>query len=197
MRLGHLGLFSSGKRRMIAEVPERGIASHYGWIVTRSNPTFRFLSWRLAMPASKHKRHTRREILSRYATITDWRPSLTVLVRKVRGTLPERETLHSVGFSGTLEEPLNGVSELSGTIFAAPNVSLTNTVQPSIGSIISLRPAISLVVSFSFDEFSWLLTLVAGNQLAACYFACEAPLRGQALVHSLSFDKSLTPADQR
>lgn len=197
MRLAHPDLYRFGKRRMIAEVPERGIASHYGWIVTRSNPAFRFLSWRIAMPTSKHKRHPRREILSRYATITDWRPSLTVLVRKVRGTVPERETLHSVGFIGTLEEPLNGVSELSGTIFAAPNVALTNAVEPSIGSIISLRPAISLVVSFSFEEFSWLLTLVAGSQLAACYFACEKPVRGHALVLSLSFDKTLTPLDQR
>lgn len=149
------------------------------------------------MPASKHKRSNRREILSRYATITDWRPSLTVLVRTVRGTLPERETLHNIGFSGTLEDPLKGVTELSGTIFAAPNVSIANAVEPAIGSIISLRPAISLVVSFSFEEFSWLAALIAGNQLAACHFSCSEPFRGSARVHSLSLYKTLPPADER
>lgn len=149
------------------------------------------------MPTSKHKRSTRREVLFRYAVIDDWRPSLTVLTRKQRGLPPEREVLHNIKFIGTLEEPLRGVSDLEGTIFPATEVSTGNPAEPCIGSIISMRPTISLVVFFSFDEFSWLLTLVAGNQLAACHFSCNAPVRGYAPVFSLSFDKTLPPPEER
>ncbi len=149
------------------------------------------------MPTSKHKRSTRREVQSRYATITDWNPSLTVLTRKQRGLPPEREVLHRIKFIGTLEEPLKGVTDLVGTIYPASDVSTGKAAEPCIGSIISMRPAILLAVTFTFDEFSWLLTLAAGNQLAACHFACNEPVRGYAPVFSLSFDKALPPEDER
>lgn len=149
------------------------------------------------MLTSKQKRSRHREVLSRYATITEWRPSLTVLTNKPRGLPHERLVLHHINFFGTLEEPLKGVSELAGHIYPGTDVSIGNARIPCIGSIISMRPAVSLVATFTFDEFSWLLTLAAGNQLAACYFSCNEPIRGYAPVFSLSFDKDVPPLDER
>lgn len=139
----------------------------------------------------------RKELLARYVTITDWRTSLSVRADKRRGELPERKTLHCVEFRGQLEEPVNGVSELTGMIFPNEDVSFSPVVEPSIGSIIQLRPAMIVVVTFTPQEFSWLLTLVAGRQLGACHMSFSQPVRGKAFVHSLSFDNELPPADER
>lgn len=139
----------------------------------------------------------RKEPLARYVTITNWRTSLSVRVDKRRGQLPARDTLHCVEFRGRLEEPVNGVSELTGMIFPNDDVSMSTVVEPNIGTIIQLRPAMMVVVTFTPQEFSWLLTLVAGNQLGAGHMSFSQPVRGKAFVHSLSFDNALPPEDER
>lgn len=145
----------------------------------------------------KSKTRVRKELLSRYVTITEWRSSLSARVDKQRGRLPDRQTLHCVEFRGRFEEPVKDVSELSGMIFPNDDVSIPTAVEPNIGVIIALRPAVMAVVRFTPEEFSWLLTLVAGNQLAACHLSFSEPVRGKAFVYSLSFDKALPPADER
>lgn len=145
----------------------------------------------------KPKRHGPKQHLARYATITEWRTSLSVRVDRLRGALPARATLHCVEFRGRLEEPVKDVSELSGMIFPNDDVSMSSAVEPNIGVILAIKPAVHAVVNFTPQEFSWLLTLVAGNQLGACHLSFGEPVRGKAFIYSLSFDKELPPADER
>lgn len=148
------------------------------------------------MPKTR-KAHRQQEILNRYLTIDQWSPSLSVRVDKPRGLPPERQTLHSLDFRGTLEEPLKGITAVHGNIFPAEDVSIANAEKPCVAVIISMREKIDVVAHVSREEFSWLLTMVAGNLVGAAYMAFNAPLRGHALVISLSFFGKLPEAGER
>lgn len=135
--------------------------------------------------------------MSRYLTIDQWRPSFSVGVDKPRGLPPERRTLHSLDFTGTLEEPLKGLAAVRGTIFPAKDVAISNADKPCVAVIISIREKIDVVVHVSDEEFTWLLTMVAGKLVRAAYMAFNAPMRGHALVISLSFFGALPPENER
>lgn len=148
------------------------------------------------MPKTRKTRE-RQEILNRYLTIKQWSPSFSVRVDKPRGLPPERRTLHSLDFTGALEEPLKGLTAVRGTIFPAKDVAVSNAEKPCVAAIISMRETIDVVAHVSQEEFSWLLTMVAGKLLGAAYIAFNTPLRGHALVISLSFFGALLPEDER
>ena len=122
---------------------------------------------------------------------------MSVGVDKPRGLPPERRTLHSLDFTGTLEEPFKGLTAVRGTIFPAKDVSIANAEKPCVAMIISMREKIDVVAHVSQEEFSWLLTMVAGNLVGAAYMAFNAPLRGHALVVSLSFFGKLPETGER
>lgn len=96
-----------------------------------------------------------------------------------------------------LEEPLKGLTGVRGTIFPAKDVSIANAEKPCVAVIISMREKIDVVAHVSQEEFSWLLTMVAAKLLGAAYMAFYAPLRGHALVISLSFFGTLPPDSER
>lgn len=120
---------------------------------------------------------------------------MSVRVDKPRGLPPERRTLHSLDFTGRLEEPLKGLIAVRGTIFPVKDVSIANAEKPCVAVIISMREKVDVVAHVSQEEFAWLLTMVAGKLLGAAYMAFNTPLRGHALVLSLSFFGTL-PNDE-
>jgi len=146
----------------------------------------------------KRKNTSRKETMSRYIKIDEWDFSISVRVRKERGCCPTREPMNWLRFSGLLEEPVKGVTPVIGSIFPEADVSLRGSESdPCVGSIISIRKTVDVVLIVSFQEYSWLLTLASGGQLGACYLHFSQPMRGRALVYSFSFDKELPPIDDR
>lgn len=139
----------------------------------------------------------RRQTTSRYVTILEWSPSLFIRVEKPRGGYWMRDSLYCLGFRGILEEPIKGISELAGSIFPSADVSLNDHSDPCVGSIISIRDVVQVVLTVSEQEFAWLLTLTAGGLLGACHLHFSEPLRGQARIYSFSFDKVLPPPEER
>lgn len=136
--------------------------------------------------------------MSRYIRIDEWDFSISVLVRKERGSCPIREPMNCLRFIGFLEEPVKGVSPVIGIIFPEANVSLRGSESdPCIGSIISIRETVDVVLTVSFQEFSWLLTLASGGRLGVCYLHFSQPMRGSARVYSFSFDTKLPPPEDR
>ena len=91
--------------------------------------------------------------------------------------------MNCLRFMGFLEEPVKGVSPVIGIIFPDADVSLRETVD--------------VVLTVSFQEFSWLLTLASGGGLGACYLHFSQPMRGSARVYSFSFDTKLPPLEDR
>ena len=148
------------------------------------------------MPKTR-KTRGQQEILNRYLTIDQWNPSFSVGVDKPRGLPPERRTQHSLDFIGTLVEPLKGLTAVRGTIFPAKDVAVSNAEKPCVAVIISMREKIDVVAHVSHEEFLWLLTMVGGKLLGAAYMTFNTPLRGHALVISLSFFGALPPEDGR
>ena len=146
----------------------------------------------------KRKNTSRKETMSRYIRIDEWDFSISVRVRKDRGSYPTRDPMNCLRFSGLLEEPVKGVTPVIGSIFPEADVSLLGSESdPCVGSIISIRKTVDVVLTVSFQEYSWLLTLASGGQLGACYLHFSQPMRGSARVYSFSFDKELPPLEDR
>lgn len=144
-----------------------------------------------------NRSRARKSSLGRYARITEWLPSLSVRIDKSRGRLPERVSSHCIQFKAQLEEPVKGLTLIDGMIFPDEVDRYPSVVDPSIGSITFMRDCIQLGVTLTPQEYAWLLTMVAGNLLGACYLSFSQPGRGRAIVYSITFDKDLPPSDER
>lgn len=130
-------------------------------------------------------------------TIDRWTASLYFSVDKPRGLSPERRTLQCIEFFGTLDEPIKGITRVHGSLFPAEKVTVGQNVEPSVGSIISLREQVDIAAHLTNQEFTWLLTLATGNTLGGAHMAFHKPSYGHALIVSLSFHSELPPADER
>lgn len=143
------------------------------------------------------KRIARRhiEVQGRYASIDEWSPMLSIGINKPRGSSPFRWPLISLDFKGRLLEPIRGVTDLSGAIFPSNDVEFRPDVEPAVGSIISIRETVQVVATLTEQEFSWLVCMASGNLLGVCYISFTTPIRGRALVRSISFQRNLPPPD--
>jgi len=146
---------------------------------------------------TRNRSRARETTLGRYARITEWLPSLSVRIDMKRGCPPGRATLHSLQFMAQLEEPVKGLTLIDGLIFPDEVDRYPPDAVPCVGTLTSRRDCIQLVVTLTPQEFSWLLNMVAGNLLGACYFSFSEPRRGKAFMHSIAFEKDLPPADER
>lgn len=146
----------------------------------------------------KKKRSRARETtLGRYARITEWFPYFSVRIDRKRGLPPGRATLHSLHFKAQLEESVKGLTLIDGLIFPDEIDRYPSDAVPCVGTLTSMRDSIQIVVTLTPQEFSWLLTMAAGNLLGACYLSFDPPKRGKAFVLSIAFEKDLPPADER
>ena len=146
----------------------------------------------------KQKNTRRKETMSRYIRIDEWDFSISVRVQKNRGSCPTREPMNWLRFSGLLEEPVKGVTPVIGIIFPEADVSLRGSESdPCVGSIMSIRKTVDVVLIVSFQVYSWLLTLASGGQLGSCYLHFSQPMRGSARIYSFSFDTRLPPLEDR
>lgn len=146
----------------------------------------------------KRKSTRRKETMSRHIRINEWDFSISVRVRKERGSYPTREPMNCLRFHGLLEEPVKGVTPVIGIIFPDADVSLRGIESdPCVGSIISIRETVDVVLTVSFQEYSWLITLASGGQLGVCHLHFSQPMRGSARVYSFSFDTKLPPLEDR
>jgi hypothetical protein len=145
----------------------------------------------------KRRSLSRETTLSRYARITAWRPSLSIRIDQKRGCPAERATCHCLQFLAQLEEPVKELTLIDGMIFVEGSDYYPPDVVRCVGSITAMRDCIQLGVTLKPQEYSWLLTMVAGNLLGACYLSFSPPKRGKAFIQSISFDKDLPPPDER
>ena len=96
-----------------------------------------------------------------------------------------------------LEEPVKGLTLIDGLIFPDEIDNYPPDAVPCVGTLTSMRKYIQLVITLKPQEFSWLLTMAAGNLLGTCYLSFNEPKRGKAFVNSIAFEKDLPPADER
>jgi hypothetical protein len=141
------------------------------------------------------KQRKKAEILSRYLTVTDWRASVSVRVDRQRGLPPERGGLNWLEFDGELTEALKGVVSAKVSLHPTSDLSLGERAPLSIGSIIQIKPQVSVVVPLSEAEFDRIWTLALTNQIKSCFLAFHEPFRGYAGVVSFSVDNTL-PEDE-
>lgn len=128
----------------------------------------------------------KRDITSRYGTVTSWDTSVFIYVDK-RGGQTERRTLISLGLKGDLLKPVRNITGFELNAFPDKEPKLGNAEIPSVGSIIATRPLVSAVVNLSEQEFQVVLALATSGQLASVRLSFQEPRYGSALIVSCSF----------
>lgn len=137
------------------------------------------------------KQPKKTEILSRCLTITGWRASVSMRVDRQRGLPPERSVLNWLELDGELTEALKGVVSAKVSLHPTSDLSLGERAPLSIGSIIQIKPQVTVVVPLSETEFDLVWTLASTNQIKSCHLAFHEPFRGHAGVVSFSVDSTL------
>lgn len=133
------------------------------------------------------------EILVRHLTIDRCSVAFHFSVDERRSLPPERRTLECIEFFATLNEPIKGLKQVRGSIFPEEKVTIGQNVEPSVGSILSLRQYVDIATHVSCREFGWLITLAVGNGLNGAHMAFHKPSYGRALIKSLSFYSQSQP----
>lgn len=136
---------------------------------------------------SREHRGERHELLSRIVEITSSTASMSIRAEHRRGEEPEIDSGPWLELRGTLEEPVKGVQEVLFSLYAKDEPRIGKARPASIGSIIGLKPLMSVVLSWSHREFDRIWTLALSGELTFSYLCFTKPRYGKALVVSASF----------
>lgn len=103
-----------------------------------------------------------------------------------RGTEPDVEAGPWLELVGVLEEPVKDVSNVRISLFPREPVVIGPLRPAAIGSILSLKPEVSVVISWSEREFDRLWTLALAGHLAFAHVVFTTPRYGRARVVTAS-----------
>ncbi|MHB0916665.1 MAG: hypothetical protein ACYC1G_02725 [Thiobacillus sp.] len=90
-----------------------------------------------------------------------------------------------------MTEDLKGVVSAKVSLHPTSDLSLGEGMPLSLGSIIQVKPQVTVVVPLSEAEFDRVWTLASTNQIKSCYLAFHEPFRGYAGVVSFSVNSTL------
>ena len=136
--------------------------------------------------AVRHKKRKKRDILSRFGTVTSWDLSVFVYSEK-RSATAERQALISLVLKGTLVEPVRNTTAFGLTVFPCADPELGNAEIPSVGSIIAMKPVLNAVVQLAYEEFQVVMALATAGRLVSVRLSFQEPRYGSALIASCSF----------
>ena len=135
----------------------------------------------------KRRTGSRPELLSRNATLTSFSARVGIQAEHGRGEEPRIETRPWLELRGRLEEPVNDVTDVLISMFPEDKVQVGAARPASVGSVIGLKPEMSVVLTWAHRDFDRLWTLALSGRLGFAYLCFTKPHYGRALVVSASF----------
>ena len=138
------------------------------------------------MPRTRRKPH-RHELLSRTATITSYSARVHIRVDHRRGDAPGIEAGPWLELRGTLEQPVKGVEDVLFSLCPKDNPQIGPARPAGIGSVIGLKPEMSVVIPWSHRDFDRLWALALSGKLRFADLLFTKPHYGKARVVGASF----------
>lgn len=115
------------------------------------------------------------------------RAEKAVAVGSQWGVEPDLENHPWLELRGTLSEPIRDARDVVFSTYPKDKVEVRTARPAAVGSIIRLRPYVSVVVAYPPLEFDRLWALALGGHAKHAYLSCTEPHYQRALVTSLSF----------
>jgi hypothetical protein len=125
------------------------------------------------------------ELLLRTATLSSACASVSVGASERTGEPPRIGGHHWLIFRGTLDEPVNKVSDVRFTIHGEEHPEPGPARPASVGAVVHMRPHMTVVVRVPAAEFDRLWT--AASLIRHAHFLFTKPHYGMALVTSVMF----------
>jgi hypothetical protein len=129
----------------------------------------------------------RNEIMSRSVDIASFRASVGLHVDEPRSQDPLIEARPWLELRGTMDEAVRNVREIVFSLYPEENVTAGTARPAAVGSIIQVRPELSIVVRFPHRDFDRVWCLAITGQLKYAYLSFTKPHYSKGLVTSLSF----------
>jgi hypothetical protein len=134
----------------------------------------------------KRRKSRRPEMLSRNVSITSFRSSVSLRAVERRGEEPEIESQPWLELRGTIAEPLRDTRDVEIHLYPREQLVVGTARPASVGSIIQIRPRLSVVATFTHAGFDRVWALALGGQLKYAYIYFTEPHYSRALVVNLS-----------
>ena len=139
------------------------------------------------MPRKRRKRREP-EIWSREVTVLSYRAHISLrAVHDRKNDEPYIESGPWLELRGTTTEPVRDVVDVSLSLHAEDKPQIGPARPAAIGAIISLKPAISAVLTWPQQDFVRLWIFALAGQLKYAWLAFTKPRYTTALVISASF----------
>jgi hypothetical protein len=132
--------------------------------------------------ARKRRAH---EMLSRVVAISSVSARIGVGVDDPRDE--EHATSAWLELRGHLEEPFRGVADVLISMYPQDKVHVGTPRPASVGSLIGLKPEMSVVLPWLHRDFDWLWALAVSGQIGFAHITFTKPHYGRALVVNASF----------
>ena len=88
---------------------------------------------------------------------------------------------------GTLDEPVRDVRDVAFSLYPDAQVVIGTARPAAVGSIIHVRPCVSVVLKLPFADFDRLWSLTLAGQCKHAHISLTEPRYGRALVTNASF----------
>ena len=137
--------------------------------------------------AKKRRAVRRPEIIWRNVKITAISARVGIDAEHPRGEEPTIENRPWLELRGSLEEPVKGVEDVLFSLYPGDDVRVGTARPAAVGSIIGLKPEMSVVVRWPHRDFDRLWTLALSGKLSYAYLCFTKPHYRKALVVSSSF----------
>ena len=129
----------------------------------------------------------RPEMLSRNGEISSLRASMRVSAVERRGEEPDIETHPWLDVHGTLSEPVRDVRDILISMYPEDKLVVGTARPAAVGSIIRMRPEMSVVLTWPQADFDLVWAMAMGGQLKFAYLYFTRPHYCHSLVVSVSF----------
>lgn len=135
----------------------------------------------------KRKPRGRPEILTRTIEISSFSVSLRVGVDEPRDPEPEIEVTPWLELRGTLNQPVRETAAVVLSVYPKAGTKVGPARPPAVGSVISVRTAVDVVVSLPHVKFDWLWSFALSGHLKHVWIELTAPRYNRARVLAISF----------
>jgi len=137
--------------------------------------------------ARKRRTKASPELLSRNVEVTSFSARMGIRAEHPRGGEPLIETGPWLELRGRLDAPVKEVSDVLISMFPEDKVRVGTRQPVSVGSIIALKPEMSVVLTWAHRDFDRLWSFALSRRLGFAYLCFTTPRYGKALVVSASF----------